>query len=198
MFKRKHIHFAAGYPQTIKVAAKRIGGLLSRDKDRTVVVVNGASCFTIPTGRYQSLKVAPCDTSGQSGVWGLVGHTQSGSDEVAAKFGSEEGALAAFDAVVKASTGIGGSGWGWLTSAAVAVVGVFAITLFLAVVGASSQGAQAASGPAATTQRLGANTAPGEPTLEELEKLAASHYEFKPPKVAAPKDEPPVLACTDK
>lgn len=198
MFKRKHISFAAGHPATIKVAAKRLGGVIFRDPDRTVVVVNGAACYSIATARYLSLKVAPCDAGEQKGVWGIHGKTKNGDDEVAAKFGSEEGALAAFDAVLKASTGIGGSGWGWFTSAAAAVAGVFAITVVLALIGASGQGAQAASAAGPTGHRVAANTAQGEPTLEELEKLASSGYEFKPPKVSAPKVEAPVLACTDK
>ena len=206
----KHPAYAAGFPATDSVVARRLranGDFLRRTG--AVVLSNGTNAFTVDLAQFKKVSVEGTD----GGVFNITGRDsldQGVQGVVLANFGSQKAAENGYAALMRAHSGLRATGD---SSRGVSVVkwggGLFAlfcaVVLFSAVTTPMQPSAVAASAPTMDNPQLLAQAAqaahqgnggfnPNEPTLEDL---ASGKYEFQP-KLKAPDITTPTLNCAPK
>jgi hypothetical protein len=207
--------FAAGFPQTSAVTARRIrsGSDLIR-RTGPVVLTNGDNTFSIDVSPYKRVSVE----AGESGVHNIVGYGSLASTDdkaILANFGSQEAARNGYASLMRAHAGIRVPGTRGVARRGVSMLkwpaGLAALFIVVAFFGAMSGPSQSGAAVAAgipegiSPQQLaeaqmavmnaqragGAGFNKGEPSLEEL---ANGQYSFQP-KLKAPDVQVPELKC---
>lgn len=212
--RRAPLQFAAGFPATVAVSARRIRAEGSWFRRGPVVLMNGSNAFTVDVTPFKRVAV---EVDGEGGIFNIIGSKELGGSQktVLAQFGNEEAANNGYSALMKAHAGLkaGKAGGGRLSSLKwpAFLAGLF---VFVAMLGAFSGGtteAVASSMPAsvsnpevaqaqATLQQARQQVAAGggfnrnEPSLEAL---ASGQYTFEP-KLQAPDVTVPTLNCAQK
>lgn len=209
--------FAAGFPETNVVFARRIRGEGNAFFRRgPVVLTNGANAFVVDPSPFKQIKVM----ADEGGVYKVVGYksVDSAAGDTLASFGSETAAVNGYAALMRAHAGVkvaGAKGGSSRISALKWPAGLVALFLFVALFGAFSSDdtvaatngmpqlsasdlAEAQKMAYAEVAKMNGIPAAGfnrkEPSLDEL---ANGNYTFEP-KLKAPEVQVPTLNCAQK
>lgn len=203
-FLRRTPANADGFSTTDEVKAK----LVKEGDARLILLRNGVNLFRFNPREFQHITVGKAE----QGAFHLLGHAaiaaQPGGGVVLATFPTARGAENAHSAVAAAYAGLGRkrSMLKWLL---ILGGGYMVLSFLFGSAGAAAGAAHVGAAPDSSAQLVqrfaqapgqghppaasgGFNAA--EPTLEQMEKLAAGEYQFSP-KIAAPQVQAPDLNC---